>query len=189
MRSEADRCEQGRFILRYPSFGGLKIFSMFHDCIGIRLGGPRSAMRCRRAIQPRHYPRESRDTPNAKAFCRVAPTVRFIDFAILLAGVFFFASPFRLRTSAAVHSRFFVFFAMRPLSSDESNNCKSITRTLGICQSDHYGIDYLKPDYSPRLQMGQMPQPLAGREVASEGAPGQGARAERLRQRASDPPA
>jgi len=32
-------------------------------------------------------PRESNDTPREKAFCRVAPSVRLSDFAILAAGV------------------------------------------------------------------------------------------------------
>jgi hypothetical protein len=31
--------------------------------------------------------RESNDTPREKAFCRVAPSVRLSDFAILAAGV------------------------------------------------------------------------------------------------------
>ena len=34
------------------------------------------------------YPRESNDTPSEKAFCCVAPGVRFSDFAILATGVF-----------------------------------------------------------------------------------------------------
>ena len=44
------------------------------------------------------------------AFCRVAPSVRFISLAIFLAGVFFRASDFNSRTSSGVHVR--LFFAM-----------------------------------------------------------------------------
>jgi hypothetical protein len=38
-------------------------------------------------LPPSAYPRESNDTPREKAFCRVAPSVRLSDFAILAAGV------------------------------------------------------------------------------------------------------
>jgi hypothetical protein len=40
--------------------------------------------------------RESSDNPILNAFCRVAPSVRFSDLAILLAGVFFRASDFKV---------------------------------------------------------------------------------------------
>src|ERR1700730_17189612 len=59
-----------------------------------------------------HYPRESKDTPNEKAFCLVAPTVLLSDFAILLAGAFCFARLFSSRTSVAVHARLFAFLAI-----------------------------------------------------------------------------
>src|ERR1700677_2811851 len=50
-----------------------------------------------------------------KAFWRVAPSVRFSFLAICDAEVFFFASDFRSRTSAAVHARrFFALFAIKP---------------------------------------------------------------------------
>jgi hypothetical protein len=65
----------------------------------------------------RNYPRESKDTPSENAFCRVAPTVRFRDLAILPAGVLSFARPFRLRTSADVPARLFAFLAITPPSS------------------------------------------------------------------------
>jgi hypothetical protein len=39
------------------------------------------------------------------AFCRVAPSVRFRDLAILLAGVFFRASDFNSRTCTEVQAR------------------------------------------------------------------------------------
>jgi hypothetical protein len=59
-----------------------------------------------------HYPRESKDTPNEKAFCLVAPTVLLSDLAILPAGVFCFARLFSSRTSAAVHTRLLAFLAI-----------------------------------------------------------------------------
>jgi hypothetical protein len=65
------------------------------------------------------YLRESKDRPSENAFCLVAPAVLFRDFAILLAGVFFFARLFKSRTSPAVHSRFFAFLTITiPPSSD-----------------------------------------------------------------------
>ncbi len=42
-----------------------------------------------------------------KAFCRVAPSVRFRDLAILLAGVFLRASILSSRTCADVQARLF----------------------------------------------------------------------------------
>src|ERR1700730_4445472 len=55
-----------------------------------------------------HYPRESKDTPNEKAFCLVAPTVLLSDLAILLAGIFCFhpavsARPRRARRCRMIH--------------------------------------------------------------------------------------
>jgi hypothetical protein len=44
-----------------------------------------------------NYLRESKDRPSENAFCLVAPTVLFRDFAILPAGVFFFARLFRAK--------------------------------------------------------------------------------------------
>jgi hypothetical protein len=46
------------------------------------------------------------------AFCRVAPSVRLKDRAILAAAVFFLAAVFKVRTSAAVHVRRFDFLAI-----------------------------------------------------------------------------
>jgi len=77
----------------------------------------RSRLVCKQRRSFGNYPRESKDTPSENAFCRVAPTVRLRDLAILLAGVFSFARPFRLRTSVAVHARFFAFLAITPPSS------------------------------------------------------------------------
>ena len=55
--------------------------------------------------------RESSDNPILNAFCRVAPSVRFRDLAILRAGVFFFASDLSSRTCTDVQARlFFPFF-------------------------------------------------------------------------------
>jgi hypothetical protein len=56
--------------------------------------------------------RESSDNPILNAFCRVAPSVRFKVRAMLLARVFFFASVFKMRMSAVVHSRRFDFLAI-----------------------------------------------------------------------------
>jgi hypothetical protein len=51
------------------------------------------------------YARVSRDRPMLKAFCRVAPSVRFSFFAILPAGVFFRASDLSVCSSLAVQLR------------------------------------------------------------------------------------
>jgi hypothetical protein len=51
--------------------------------------------------------RESSDSPILKAFCRVAPSVRFKLRAILAARVFFRAIVFSVRTSDDVHERRF----------------------------------------------------------------------------------
>jgi len=56
--------------------------------------------------------RESSDKPRLKAFCRVAPSVRFNVRAMLAARVFFLAAVFNVRTSAADHERRFNFFAI-----------------------------------------------------------------------------
>jgi hypothetical protein len=70
-----------------------------------------------------HYPRESKDTPNEKAFCLVAPTVLLSDLAILLAGVFCFARLFSSRTSVAVQARLLAFLAISflPANMDPNN--------------------------------------------------------------------
>ena len=57
--------------------------------------------------------RKSSDNPMLNAFCRVALTVRFSVFAILVACVFFFARVFKVRTCAGVHARRFEFLAIR----------------------------------------------------------------------------
>jgi hypothetical protein len=46
------------------------------------------------------------------AFWRVAPSVRFRLFAILLAGIFFFAMDFNMRTLSAVQATRLRFLAM-----------------------------------------------------------------------------
>jgi hypothetical protein len=56
--------------------------------------------------------RESSDNPRLKAFCRVAPSVRFKVLAMLAALVFFFARVFNVRTCAGVHERRFEFLAI-----------------------------------------------------------------------------
>ena len=48
---------------------------------------------------------ESSETPKLNAFCLVAPSVRFRDRAIFLAGIFCRARVFSSRTSSFVHSR------------------------------------------------------------------------------------
>jgi hypothetical protein len=47
-----------------------------------------------------------------KAFCRVAPSVRFNALAIPAAGFFFFARVFNVRTCSDVHARRFDFLAI-----------------------------------------------------------------------------
>jgi hypothetical protein len=56
--------------------------------------------------------RVSREIPMLKAFCRVAPSVRFKVRAMLPARVFFRASAFSVRTSDEDHERRFEFFAI-----------------------------------------------------------------------------
>jgi hypothetical protein len=75
----------------------------------------------------RDYTRASRDTPMLKAFCRVAPSVRFSFLAILPAVVFFRASVFRVRTSSAVQERRFPFF-MNTLQEIEVSRLSRIAR-------------------------------------------------------------
>jgi hypothetical protein len=50
------------------------------------------------------YQRESSDNPMANAFCRVAPSVRFIVRAIFPAGTFFLASALSSRIWTDVHA-------------------------------------------------------------------------------------
>jgi hypothetical protein len=57
----------------------------------------------------RFQARESSDKPILKAFCRVAPSLRFRLLAIFLAGVFLRAADFNSRTSEAVQERRFEF--------------------------------------------------------------------------------
>ena len=56
--------------------------------------------------------RESSDSPILKAFCRVAPSVRFRVRAMLAARVFLRAIVFSVRTSADVHERRFEFLGI-----------------------------------------------------------------------------
>ena len=56
--------------------------------------------------------RESSDSPRLKAFCRVAPSVRFKLRAMLAARVFFRAIVFSVRTSDEVHERRFDFLGI-----------------------------------------------------------------------------
>jgi hypothetical protein len=70
-----------------------------------------------RAVALTNYLRASNERPSENAFCLVAPTVLFKDFAILPAGVFFFAKLFKSRTSLAVHSRLVALLAITSPSS------------------------------------------------------------------------
>jgi hypothetical protein len=56
--------------------------------------------------------RESSDSPKLKAFCRVAPSVRFKLRAMLAARDFFRAIVFSVRTSDDVHERRFDFLGI-----------------------------------------------------------------------------
>jgi hypothetical protein len=56
--------------------------------------------------------RESSDSPRLKAFCRVAPSVRFKVWAMLAARVFLRAIVFNVRTSDDVHDRRFDFLGI-----------------------------------------------------------------------------
>lgn len=55
------------------------------------------------------YGRESSDNPILNAFCLVAPSVRLSAFAILPAGIFFFAINFKVLTCCVVQVRRLVF--------------------------------------------------------------------------------
>ena len=57
--------------------------------------------------------RVSSDSPRLKAFCRVAPSVRFKLRAMLAARVFFRAIVFSVRTSDDVHERRFDFLGIQ----------------------------------------------------------------------------
>lgn len=59
-----------------------------------------------------HQLRESSDSPILKAFCRVAPSVRFRVRAMLAARVFLRAIVFSRRTSDNVHERRFDFLGI-----------------------------------------------------------------------------
>ena len=61
--------------------------------------------------------RESSDSPRLKAFCRVAPSVRFKLRAMLAARAFFRAIVFSERTSDEVHERRFDFLGI-PIVSE-----------------------------------------------------------------------
>jgi hypothetical protein len=67
---------------------------------------------CRRKSAVLVLSPEFRETPRAKALCRVAPTVLFSAFAILAAGVFFFAMDLRSLRSCFVHARRFCLVGM-----------------------------------------------------------------------------
>jgi hypothetical protein len=54
--------------------------------------------------------RVDNEIPSWCAFTAVAPTVRFSDFEILAAPIFFFARDLNSRTSEAAHARRTVFF-------------------------------------------------------------------------------
>jgi hypothetical protein len=71
------------------------------------------------------------------AFCRVAPSVRFRVLAILPAGLFFFASVFRVRTCSVVHARRLDFLAIKItlVSNERVSNCS-------IRRSKAYIVDY-----------------------------------------------
>lgn len=56
--------------------------------------------------------RESSDSPRLKAFCRVAPSLRFNLWAMLDACVFLRANVFSVLTSDDVHERRFEFLAI-----------------------------------------------------------------------------
>jgi hypothetical protein len=60
----------------------------------------------------RNQERESSDSPILKAFCRVAPSVRFRVRAMLAAPVFLRAIVFNVRTSDDVHDRRFEFLGI-----------------------------------------------------------------------------
>ena len=81
----------------------------FEVTLDLALSGKGAAARAR-------YAREFNETPKARAFCRVAPTVRLSALAILGAGVLLRAIVFSSFTSLLVHSRRFAFLAMVPLS-------------------------------------------------------------------------
>ena len=72
--------------------------------------------------------RESSDSPRLKAFCRVAPSVRFKLRAMLAARVFFRAIVFSERTSDEVHERRFDFLGI-PIVSE----WKGRDLVAGIC--------------------------------------------------------
>lgn len=57
-----------------------------------------------------HYRRWPKPTPMYNAFCRSAPTVRFVSFDILSTGVLAFECAFSSFRSALVHSRRLPFF-------------------------------------------------------------------------------
>src|ERR1700733_3671781 len=64
--------------------------------------------------------RESRDSPIAKAFCRVAPSVRLRTLAITPAGLFFRARDFNLPTCTGVQDILLVRFFTCIVSNDEN---------------------------------------------------------------------
>ena len=103
-------------LLKYPITGiaGRVVDGFAVPLSAKRLNSPDGVERGR--ARKGHYPRESKDSPNEKAFCLVAPTVLLSDFAILLAGVFCFARLFSSRTSVAVHARLLAFLAISPPS-------------------------------------------------------------------------
>jgi hypothetical protein len=75
------------------------------------------------------------------AFCRVAPSVRFRALAILAAGLFFFASVFRVRTCSVVHARRLDFLAIEitPVSNEKVRSC-SIRQSKADIVNIGFGI-------------------------------------------------
>ena len=86
--------------------------------------------------------RESSDKPILKAFCRVAPSVRFNVRAMLAARVFFLAAAFNVRTSDAVHARRFDFLAIQTSPGSGKKKClymKSTEKETEVyCENENH---------------------------------------------------
>jgi hypothetical protein len=91
--------------------------------------------------------RESSDIPRLKAFCRVAPSVRFRALAMLPALVFFFARVFKVRTLSGVHARRFVDFVAIKYNSNcdegRSFSRKVLRRKVQNEQESHLLMRYV----------------------------------------------
>jgi len=72
-------------------------FVLIHLCPRSKREAPRKAGHFD-FKKDKDYRRESSDNPILNAFCRVAPSVRLRVFAILPAGIFFFAIDFKVLT-------------------------------------------------------------------------------------------